>query len=75
MFLASLDRFFPPSLTKPKQDPAIFVEERCADPACRKILKIRDIKYTLRIRGKEGVYCQECAKRILRPQERSEADL
>jgi hypothetical protein len=45
-------------------------EERCADPGCRKIIK--GIKYTLTIKGKEGVYCQGCAKKILRPQEDAE---
>lgn len=64
----NLDRFFPPSVLKPKSS-QVFTEERCANPKCRKILKIIDVKYTLRIKGKEAVYCQHCAKTILRPQE------
>jgi len=62
----SLDRFLPSS--KPKQ-----VEERCANPNCRKIIK--GIKYTLTVKGKEGIYCQPCAKQILRPFETSEENL
>lgn len=71
----TLDKFFPPSMAKPKQDPAVFVEERCANPKCRKILKITDIKYTLKIKGKEATYCQPCAKKILHPQENTEVSL
>jgi len=49
------------------------VEERCAGPGCRKI--IRGVKYALTIKGETKSYCAACAKRILRPQENSEADL
>jgi len=71
----SLDQFFPPTVVKPKQDSQLFVEERCANPKCRKILKILAIKYTLTIKGKTGTYCQACAKKILRPQENTEQNL
>jgi hypothetical protein len=73
--LGTLDQFFPPSEVKPKQDLGVFVEERCANPKCRKVLRVTDIKYTLRIKGKEAVYCQPCAKQILRPQESAEDNL
>jgi hypothetical protein len=63
----SLDRF----LEKNSQHAG--VEERCSNPKCRRVLK--DIKYTLTVRGKEGVYCQLCAKQILRPQENTEENL
>jgi len=66
----SLDRFLPPTAVKPKQDTGIFVEERCANPRCRKILK--GVKYHLTIKGITAPYCQECAKAKLRPQENSE---
>jgi len=68
----SLDRFLPPTAVKPKQDSGIFVEERCSNPHCRKILGSKEAKYVLRIKGKEGVYCQTCAKKILRPHENTE---
>ena len=64
----TLDRFFG---AKPQQ---VLVEERCSDPRCRKLLG-KDPKYTLRFRGKEAVYCQACAKKILRPQEATEENL
>jgi hypothetical protein len=68
----TLDKFFPPTMTKPKQDPDVFAEQRCANRKCRKILKITDIKYTLTVKGKVDTYCQDCAKKILRPQENTE---
>jgi len=70
----TLDQFLPPSVVKPKTS-QVFVEERCANPKCRKILKITDVKYTLKIKGKEATYCQACAKKILRPHENTEANL
>ena len=57
----SLDRFLP----KDSQHTA--VEQRCANPNCRRV--IRGVKYTLTVKGKEDTYCQTCAKQILRPQE------
>jgi len=71
----TLDRFLPPSKVKPNQRSEIFVEERGANPKCRKILKITDVKYTLRIKGKKEPYCQNCAKKILRPQENREENV
>jgi len=68
--MTTLDQFLSPSESKPR-----LPEERCANPKCRKILKITDIKYTLRVKGKEGVYCRTCAKEILRPLEDSEGNL
>jgi len=70
----TLDRFLPPSQVKPKPS-EVFVEERCTNRKCRKILKITDIKYTLKVKGKEGIYCPDCAKKILRPQENTEENL
>jgi len=63
----SLDRFLPPSVVK-KQD-SVAAEDRCSNPKCKRKIPINEPKYTLRIRGTAGVYCQECAKKILRPQE------
>jgi len=71
----SLDRFLPPTVAKPKQDSAVFIQERCANPKCRKILKVTDPKYTLRIKSKNAVYCSACAKKILHPQEDREENL
>jgi len=70
-----LDRFLPPTAVKPKHDQGIFVEERCSNPQCRKILGPKVAKYTLRIKGKEEPYCPDCAKKILRPQENTEQNL
>jgi len=71
----SLDRFLPPTVVKPKQDPSIFVEERCSNPKCRKILSVKVPKYTLRSKGREQPYCPDCAKQILRPQENTEGNI
>jgi len=68
----TLDRFFPPSVVKTKQDPAVVVEDKCSNPKCRRKIPFNEPKYTLRVKGKEGVYCQTCAKRILRPQENTD---
>lgn len=68
MSKGTLDAFFPPTVIK-KPDSGIFVEERCSNPYCRKILTVKEPKYTLRIKGKEAPYCMACAKKILRPQE------
>jgi len=68
----TLDRFLPPTVAKPKQNSGVFVQERCANPKCRRILKITDVKYTLIVKGKKAVYCQPCAKKILQPQENTE---
>ena len=56
-------------MVKPKPSAEIYVEEKCAGPGCGKSLLDVAIKYRLRIQGKESPYCQECAKKILRPQE------
>ena len=58
----SLDNFFPSTNNKHTAP-----GQRCANPKCRRIIK--DVKYTLIIKGKENVYCQACAKQILSPQE------
>jgi len=72
MSKGTLDLWLPPEIVKPKQDTGIFVEERCSNPRCRKILGVKEPKYVLRIRGKEAPYCRACAKVILRPQEQTE---
>lgn len=71
----TLDKFLPPSQVKPKEDPQIIViaKEKCAK--CRKTIPLTEPKYNLKIKGKIGVYCQPCAKKILRPQENTEASL
>lgn len=71
----SLDKFLPPTLTKSKKDSGIFIQERCSNPKCRKILGSKVVKYTLRIKGEDKPYCSNCAKQIIRPQESTEADL
>ena len=45
-------------------------EEKCSE--CNKVLDEKEIRYTLSIKGKSKVYCQSCAKRILKPQEQTE---
>lgn len=72
---ASLDRFLPPSAVKPKQDPAITIQDKCANPKCRRKIPLNEPKYTLRIKGKEAVYCQTCAKKILHPHENTEENI
>jgi hypothetical protein len=64
----TLDSFFG---AKPKQ---VLVEERCSNSRCRKLLG-KGPKYTLTIKGEEKLYCQTCAKKILRPQENTEGNL
>jgi len=71
----TLDKFFPPTVVKAKQDSGVFVQERCSNPRCRKILGAKEAKYVLRIKGKEAPYCSACAKKILRPQENTETNL
>jgi hypothetical protein len=66
---STLDSFLPPSVVKPKKDTGIYVEEKCSNPRCCKKIPFAEPKYTLRVKGKENVYCQACAKTILRPQE------
>ena len=75
MSKGTLDQFFGPTVVKPNQKSEVYVEERCANPKCRKILKIPDIKYTITVKSKTGTYCQPCAKKILRPQENTEQNL
>jgi len=64
----SLDRFLPEG-----EDNHTAVQERCSNPKCRK--PIGNVKYTLTVKGKEGLYCQTCAKKILSPREDSEEPL
>jgi len=71
----SLDRFLPPSVVKTKQDQAVVIEDRCSNPRCKRKIPFNEPKYTLRVKGKEGLYCQTCAKRILRPEENTEQNL
>jgi len=61
----TLDQFMPPTIVKSKPDSGIFVEERCSNPKCGKILGLKEPKYTIRSKGKEAVYCRDCAKAIL----------
>jgi hypothetical protein len=61
----SLDLFLPPRVVKPKLDSEVFVEERCANPACRRVLKITEPKYMVVVKGKMGVYCRDCARALL----------
>ena len=73
--MSTLDAFLQPQLVKPKQTDSIYVEERCSK--CRKILGVKEPKYTIRIKGKEAPYCRECARAILpkpKPKETSEEE-
>lgn len=70
----TLDAFLPPMMVNKKPSMIHVVEERCANPRCRKLLK-NEIKYTLRKKGKEETYCQACAKAILRPEEEKEESI
>lgn len=45
--------------------------ERCENPACRKPLTPKVVKVELTRKGVRKVYCQACAKAILRPQEQA----
>lgn len=69
----SLDQFLPPYPTRPKQDTAIFVQDKCSK--CGTLIPITEPKYTLKIKGKEAPYCSKCAKKILRPQENIEENI
>lgn len=71
----SLDAFLPPYVVKPKTKPqqeAIIVEEKCA--RCRKPIKPSNPRYTLNEKGKEKVYCRECAQAKLHKRERKEEE-
>lgn len=74
--MSTLDAFLQPQLVKPNQrDSGIYVEERCSNSNCRKILGVKEPKYTIRAKGKEEPYCRECARAILpkpKPEEASE---
>ena len=69
----TLDQFLPPATVKPRHDTGIYVKDRCSNPKCNKQIPVTEPKYTLRIKGKEAVYCQACAKAILHPQETTES--
>ena len=72
----SLDQFLGPAIVKPKQvDIGVYVEERCSNAHCRKILGSKEPKYELSIKGIKKPYCRACAKKILGPQEESEENL
>jgi len=52
MSKGTLDAFFGPTIVK-KLDNGIFIEERCSNPKCRKILGAKEPKYTIRLKDKE----------------------
>ena len=59
----TLDAFLQPQLVKPKQtDSGVYVEERCSNTKCRKILGAKEPKYEIRVKGKVTPYCRECAE-------------
>jgi len=70
----TLDSFFPGPHAVPKST-EVEPRDRCSNPKCRRELSPKEPKYTLRIKGKESVYCQPCAKAILHPQENTEENL
>jgi len=65
-----LDAFFSTG-AKPKPT----VEERCANPRCRKIIKSPTMKFQITRKGETKTYCQQCYKAIMRPQEDSDANI
>jgi hypothetical protein len=69
--VSTLDQYF----QVPKKEESTAIADRCANPRCRKVISCTETKYTLTIKGKDIVYCQGCAKKILQPQENSEENL
>jgi len=65
--MSTLDKFLPPYQAKPKQGPKVVVHDKCTK--CGNPIPLTQPKYDLTIKGKTQPYCQECAKKILRPQE------
>ncbi len=64
----TLDAFIGPQIVKPKQDPGIYVQEKCSD--CGKCLGRTEPQYTLKIKGEVKPYCRDCArKRLPKPKE------
>lgn len=53
----ALDTFF--QTPKPKET------ERCSNPKCRKILGVKEPKYTITIKDKTTTFCRECAREHL----------
>ena len=73
--MSTLDAFLPPQLVKPNQrDSGIYVEERCSNPKCRKILGAKEPKYEIRVKGKVTPYCRECARAILPKPKKTEEE-
>lgn len=68
---STLDQFLPPTPVKTR-DTGIYVKDRCSNPKCGKEIPFTEPKYTLKIKGKEAVYCQACAQAILYSQENNE---
>ena len=69
----TLDAFLEPQIVKPKQDPGIYVQEKCSD--CGKLLGSNDPEYALKIKGEVKPYCRDCArKRLPKPKPKEEED-
>jgi DNA-directed RNA polymerase subunit RPC12/RpoP len=72
--MSTLDQFFPPTVVKSKGGSGIYVEERCSNSKCGKILKATEPKYVIKVKGKEKPYCMECARKILPKPKPKETD-
>lgn len=74
--MSTLDTYLPPTAVKVKEDPQIAVEENYSNfPRCQKKVGITEPKYTVRVKGKDRIFCRECALEILpkpKPKENSE---
>lgn len=69
----TLDAFFGPQIVKTKQDPGIYIQEKCSD--CGQILGSKNPLYTLLIKGEKKPYCRECAiKRLPKPKKESQEE-
>jgi len=67
----TLDAFLGPEIVRPKQDPGIYVQEKCSD--CGQLLGSKNPLYTLLIKGEKKPYCRECAiKRLPKPKPKEE---
>ena|SRR3972149_5807859 len=66
----SLDAWLGPQIVKPKTKPqqeAIITEDFCSNPKCKKKIPVNQMKYTLRVKGEEKVFCADCARAKLNP--------
>ena len=60
--MSTLDAFLQPQVVKPKQDPGVYIQQKCSD--CGKLLGAEPWT-ALRIKGEVKPYCRECARKHL----------